>query len=126
MLPRYLVPTILFDKFFNESAVYPKINLTETETDIIIRADLPGFTKDNVEITIDNNILTIKGKTEYVKEENVYFSERYSREFVRTIEIPKTVDSGNTKAKLHNGMLIVIMPKQEKDLTKIIKVEKNA
>jgi HSP20 family molecular chaperone IbpA len=44
---------------FNESAVYPKIDLSETETDIIIRADLPGFTEDNVEITIDNNILTI-------------------------------------------------------------------
>jgi HSP20 family protein len=71
-------------------------------------------------------IIVVKGKTEYVKEENVYFSERYSGEFIRTIEIPKTVDSDNTKAKLHNGILTVIMPKQEKDLTKIIKVEKNA
>ena len=72
----------------------PAVDLFEEKDDIVVKAELPGMDKDNIEVNLTDNLLTIKGekkKEEEIKEENYYRSERAYGSFVRNIELPKAV-----------------------------------
>ncbi len=104
----------------------PTVDLFEEKEDVVVKAEIPGMDKDNIEVNLTDHTLTIKGekkKEEEVKEENYYRSERSYGSFFRTIELPKDVHTDKVKATFKNGVLEVRMPKTEEAKAKEIKVK---
>jgi HSP20 family protein len=104
----------------------PVVDLFEDKNDIVVKAELPGMEKDNVEVKLTDHMLTIKGekkKEEEVKEENYYRCERSYGAFLRTLELPADVQADKVKASFKNGVLEVRLPKTEEAKSKEIKVK---
>ena len=104
----------------------PAVDLFEDKNEIVIKAELPGMEKENVEVKLTDHMLTIKGekkKEEEVKEENYYRSERSYGSFIRTLELPADVHADKVKASFKNGILEVRLPKTEEAKTKEVKVK---
>lgn len=97
----------------------PKINMAEDDSKIIIHAELPGVSKGDVKISIQDNILTIKGEKKTTTENkklNFYrFESRYGS-FSRSIEIPVDVDVNKIAAKFENGILNIELIKTAKEV----------
>jgi HSP20 family protein len=106
--------------------VAPTVDLYEEKDEIVVKAELPGIDKNNIEVNLTDHMLTIKGekkKEEEVKEKNYYRSERSYGSFLRTLELPKDVHADKVKAFFKNGILEVRMPKTEEAKAKEIKVK---
>ncbi|HSE89502.1 MAG TPA: Hsp20/alpha crystallin family protein [Candidatus Binatia bacterium] len=104
----------------------PLVDLYEEKDDIVVKAELPGIDKNNIEVNLADHTLTIKGekkKEEEIKEENYYRSERSYGSFVRTLELPKDVHTDKVKATFKNGILEVRLPKTEEAKAKEVKVK---
>ncbi len=104
----------------------PAVDLFEDKNDIVVKAELPGMEKENVEVKLTDHTLTIKGekkKEEEIKEENYYRSERSYGSFIRTLELPTDVHADKVKASFKNGVLEVRLPKTEEAKTKEFKVK---
>ena len=104
----------------------PAVDLFEEKDDIVVKAELPGMDKDNIEVNLTDNMLTIKGekkKENEVKEEKYYRCERSYGSFVRNIEIPKAVHVDKVKASFKNGILEVRVPKTEEAKRKEVKLK---
>lgn len=104
----------------------PVVDVFEEKDDVVVKAEVPGMDKDNIEVTLSDSTLTIKGekkKEEEIKEENYYRSERSYGSFVRTLDLPKEVHADKVKATFKNGVLEVRMPKTEEAKAKEIKVK---
>lgn len=104
----------------------PAVDLYEEKDDIVVKVELPGMDKDNIEVNLTDHTLTIKGKKkkeEEIKEENYYKSERSYGSFVRTLELPRDVHADKVKASFKNGILEVRLPKTEEAKAKEIKVK---
>jgi Molecular chaperone (small heat shock protein) len=115
----------LFDDFFGRSspdlwggktgAFQPRIDVSETDKEVRITAELPGLDEKDIEVTMANNMLTIKGEKKVEKEEedgDYYHSECSYGYFDRTIELPQGIDAANGKAKFKRGVLKVTIPKK--------------
>ncbi len=104
----------------------PSVDVFEEKDDIVVKAELPGMEKDNIEVNLTDHTLTIKGekkKEEEVKGENYYRAERSYGSFLRTLELPKEVRADKVKASFKNGILEVRMPKTEEAKAKEVKVK---
>jgi HSP20 family protein len=104
----------------------PTVDLFEEKADVVVKAELPGVDKDNIQVNLTDHTLTIKGekkKEEEVKEENYYRSERSYGSFFRTIDLPTDVHADKVKATFKNGVLEVRMPKTEEAKAKEVKVK---
>ncbi len=104
----------------------PAIDIIDRPEAIVVKAELPGVEKDNVDISLHDNALTISGKIEREKEEkkeNFYYSERSYASYSRTVDLPCKVNSDKVTAGLKNGILTINLPKAEEVKTKKIKVE---
>jgi HSP20 family protein len=106
----------------------PSINLDvyEEKDEIVAKAEVPGLEKDDIEVSITDSTLTIKGekkKEEEVKEEDYYHLERSYGSFVRAVELPREVKTDKIKATFKNGVLEIRMPKTEEAKKKEIKVK---
>jgi HSP20 family protein len=104
----------------------PALDLYEEKDDIVVKAELPGIDKNNIEVNLTDHTLTIKGekkKEEEIKEENYYRSERSYGAFMRTLELPKDVHADKVKASFKDGVLEVRLPKTEEAKAKEIKVK---
>jgi HSP20 family protein len=94
----------------------PATDLVETETEYVLRADLPGLTEDDVKIELEENVLTISGerKAEHAeRKEGYYRVERASGHFSRALTLPEGVDSDAISANFDRGVLEVRIPKPE-------------
>jgi HSP20 family protein len=101
-------------------------DMVESDGSIVIRADLPGLKPEDVDISVNDSTLTIKG--EYKTEEegergDVHFKERRHGEFRRSITLPTGVDIDATKAEFEDGVLTVTLPKTEETKPKQIEVK---
>lgn len=104
----------------------PTVDVFEEKDDIVVKAELPGIEKDDIDVNLTDHSLTIKGekkKEEEVKEENYYRSERSYGSFLRTLELPKEVRADRVKASFKNGILEVRMPKTEEAKVREVKVK---
>jgi HSP20 family protein len=105
---------------------FPAINVKDNEKHVVVTAELPGVDKSDVHIDVTGDTLTIRGDK---KEERSDRGESWWRRessygsFMRRIALPAEVDSGNTEAKMTNGMLEIRMPKVTGTKTKSIKIE---
>lgn len=95
---------------------YPAVDIHETDTAIILEAELPGLKKEDIDIEIRENILTLKGErkdNKEIKEQNYYRQERRSGKFSRSITLPAVIDPEKVAASYKAGVLEVKIPKPE-------------
>jgi HSP20 family protein len=103
----------------------PAIDLYEEKDEVVAKAELPGIDKNDIQVSISDHLLTIKGekkKEEEIKEANYYRSERSYGSFVRSVELPKEVDTAKARASFKNGVLEIRLPKSEEAKKKEIKL----
>lgn len=87
---------------------FPLIDLLEGEEEVIVIIELPGVLKENIELGLNSNILTVKGKALPLHPHlKVSYSERFYGEFQRQITLPDSITSNDISAKFWNGLLIV-------------------
>ena len=94
----------------------PAVDIRETEDTFEFTAELPGLTKDDVNITVENKVLTLTGERKWDEEEtkNSYHRvERAYGSFSRSFTLPGTVDADRVGAKFENGLLTISVPKAE-------------
>ena len=104
----------------------PAVDMFEEKDDIVVKAEIPGMSKDNIEVNLTDHTLTIKGekkKEEEVKKENYYRSERSYGSFVRTLTLPTDVHGDKVKATFKNGILEIRLPKTEAAKAKEVKIK---
>jgi HSP20 family protein len=104
----------------------PALDVYEEKDEIVVKAELPGMDKNDIEVNISDSELTLKGekkKEEKVEEENYYRCERSYGAFLRSVELPKDVQADKIKASFKNGILEVRLPKTEEAKTREIKVK---
>jgi HSP20 family protein len=107
-------------------AMIPACDVFEDKDNIIVKTDLPGLTREEIDISIQDNVLTFRGEKkheEQIKEENCYRLERMYGSFSRSIELPTTVDANKVSAIFKNGVLSITLPKTEEAKPKQIKVK---
>ena len=99
----------------NESSNFsPRINLKDTPESFVLKAEVPGFDKEQIYLTITNELVTLKGERgEETESDNecFYCRESFSGSFERSVQLPQSVDSESAEAKLQNGILTVTLPK---------------
>lgn len=96
----------------------PSIEMSEADNTYKIKAQLPGLNKEDINIELGKDYLTLKGSKEYKKEhdnENLYRSEFVYGDFLRTISFPTDVDTENAQACYKNGILTINIPKSTKE-----------
>ncbi|WP_297432008.1 Hsp20/alpha crystallin family protein [Sulfurimonas sp.] len=106
----------------------PSVNTREASDAYYIEIDLPGVKKEDVDVSVDKNVLTISGKresSEEVKEDDYYRVESAYGKFSRSFTLPENVDVEKIQASSEDGVLEITIPKQEviKDSTKKIKIQ---
>jgi len=104
----------------------PALEIVEEKDDIVIKAELPGMKKEDVEVQLADNLLTIKGEKkqeEEKKEKGYYYCERSFGSFERSIEIPREVQTEKGRANFKDGVLEIRLPKTEAAKKKEIKLK---
>jgi len=107
-------------------SIEPVIDLYEEKGDVVVKAEIPGIEKKDLDINLSDNILTIKGekkKEEEVKEEGYYCSERMFGSFLRSIEVPRDIVVEKVSAHFKDGVLEVRLPKTEESKRREAKIE---
>ena len=102
------------------------VDIYETGESFVIRADLPGVSKDDIHIAVKDNVLTLRGEKKFeekVSRDNYIRIERSYGSFVRSFTLPQNVDLDRIKAHYKDGVLEVTIPKKEEAKPKQIKVE---
>jgi HSP20 family protein len=92
------------------------LDVVEKENEYVIRASIPGMNPDDLDISISDNVLTVRGQTRQaddVEEERYLMRERRYGSFTRSISFPTTIDSNNAEATCENGELVLRLPKAE-------------
>lgn len=103
----------------------PAVDIYESEQTIEIKADLPGMTEKDVDVTVENNTLTIKGERKFAwedKQDNCHRIERRYGSFYRSFHLPNTVDVTKISADFKDGILNLTLPKREETKPKKIAI----
>jgi HSP20 family protein len=106
---------------------FPKVDIIDHDNEIEVQAALPGVKKEDLDVTINNQTITIRTSTKEEKKEEEkgkYFRREITRgEFQRTLSLPDNVDDANAKASFKDGILTVNIPKTEKSKRKTIEIQ---
>src|SRR6201990_2713429 len=109
----------------NLTAWAPAVDIHENEHELVVKADLPGVEAKDLDIRVENNILTIRGERRFekkVNEDNYLPVERASVSFSRSFSLANTVNADGIKADYQNGVLTLNVPKREEAKPKQINV----
>jgi len=104
----------------------PALDLAETDDAVVVKAELPGIKSDDVEVLLQDDVLTIKGEKKEEKEEktkNVHHVERAYGAFQRSFRLPATIQGDKVDATFKNGVLTVTLPKAEEAKPKAVKIK---
>lgn len=123
----------LWDSFFERGPRtgergewYPSLDMAETKNDVIIKAEVPGMDPKDIDISLSNGLLTIKGEKKQEREEkegDYHLAERCFGAFMRAIRLPGEVQSEKIEASYKNGVLKITLPKSEEAKKKQIKIK---
>ena len=103
----------------------PTVDIYETENELVLRADLPGIDEKDLDVRVENNMLTIRGERKFdeqVKEDNYLRIERTYGSFSRSFSLPNSVNTEAIKAEYKNGVLAIELPKRAESKPKQVKV----
>lgn len=103
----------------------PACDVVEEKDRLLVRLDLPGLRKEDVSVTLQEGVLTVKGerKIEDATEANYYLRERAAGTFTRSLELPVAVNAGKIDAHFRDGVLEISLPKAEEAKPKEIEVK---
>lgn len=99
-----------------EGSFVPSIDLKENESDYVLTAELPGMSKDDVEVNLANNVVTLSGERreeKETKEKSTFLKESFYGSFKRCVELPGEVKADDVKAELKDGVLTLTFPKAD-------------
>ena len=121
-----------FEDFFRDAfarettdLLEPPIEVAESEQDIAVKVLVPGVEKDQIQITVDEDVLTVRGEVRKEREEkkkNYYRQEIRYGAFQRAVRLPAEVEGGKATADLKNGTLTITLPKSKQPKAQQIKV----
>jgi HSP20 family protein len=113
--------------FASASAWLPPVDIYQTgDHEVVLKAELPEMARDEIEVNIENFVLTIKGEKKFpadVKDEMFHHSERRFGAFTRSFSLPQTVDTAKVVAEYKNGVLTVRIPLREEAKPRSVKVD---
>jgi HSP20 family protein len=120
-----------FGRFFpawsgEERGWMPAVDMVDEKDEIVVKADLPGLDQKDVEVTVQDGTLTIRGERKEEKEEKkegYYYAERSYGAFVRSLPLPRGVEADKVKATFKKGVLEVHLPKAKEAKGKTIEVK---
>ncbi len=104
----------------------PKVDIIDRDDEVVLKAEVPGVKREDLDVSLTENTVTIKGSTrheEKVEKGDYYRSEISRGSFARTVGLPANVDGERTKASFKDGVLELVMPKVTKATRRTIKVE---
>jgi HSP20 family protein len=96
-----------------ERYITPAVDIYETAEGLVVMADLPGVTKDTLDVRVDNNILTIRGMSQHIATGEAVYREYELVNFFRQFELGEKIDQGKISAELKHGVLTLSLPKAE-------------
>ncbi len=105
---------------------FPSVDVSETKNDLVVKAELPGMDPKDIDISLNDGYLTIKGEKKQEKEEkeeNYHFIERSYGSFTRSVRLPNEVQRDKISASYKNGILKVTLPKSEEAKKKEVKIK---
>jgi len=106
----------------------PALDVYEDKSNLVVRAELPGLKKEEIEVSLRDNAITISGERRQEKkseESETSRQERYYGRFTRSLVLPKQVDAAKVAAKYVDGVLTVTLPKAEEAKARQIEVRNN-
>lgn len=121
-----------FSRFLGENeptakaAWAPAVDIYEKENSVVLKAELPGVDPKDVDIRIEDGTLYLKGERKFekeTKEENYHRIERSYGSFMRTFQLPRTLNADNVTAEYKDGILTLTLPKREEAKPKAIKIQ---
>jgi len=107
----------------------PSVDIYETPNELVVKADLPDVNEKDIDIRVENNLLTIRGERKFEKkvpEENYLRVERTYGSFSRSFSLPNTVSAEAIRADYSNGVLTVLLPKREETKPRQVKININS
>lgn len=123
----------LFEAFFDHgemadwrTSFEPSVDVSDTNDAIVVKAQVPGISKDDLHVEVTDDVLTLKGETKQEEKEedkNYYRREIRYGSFSRTIPLPAAVQSDQAAAKMKDGVVEITIPKSEKAKVKQISVQ---
>jgi len=128
----------LFDDFFGRNQLgrapvkgadgrwIPAVDISEDEDNLFVDVEVPGMKKEDIKVSLEHNVLSLKGEKKQekeVKDENYHRWERSYGSFARSFELPVPVQSDKIKASYHDGVLHIALPKAEEVKPKEIPIE---
>jgi HSP20 family protein len=129
-----------FDRLFDDRVAWPRsewqmpgwgldLDVAENEENFVVKASLPGINPDDLDVTVTDNVLTIKGEVksdETIKEEQYHLRERRFGSFSRSVTLPVSVNTDQVEATYENGVLTLQLPKTEEHKPKRIGIKGQA
>jgi HSP20 family protein len=117
MFEDFFAPLAQGNRWSEANASIPRLDMTESDTAYEVQAEMPGVEKEDLKVAIDHQRVTIEGECRKANErregENVVYSERSARKFMRSFTLPSEVDDAAAQAKLENGVLHLTLPKKQ-------------
>jgi HSP20 family molecular chaperone IbpA len=106
-----------------ERYVTPPVDIYENGDALIVTADLPGVSKENLDVRVENNLLTIRGKPSHLASGEPIYREYELASFFRQFELNEKVDQANISAELQHGVLMLRLPKAQEAKPRKIEVK---
>ena len=122
----------IMDEFFNDAVATrqtsfaPSIDISETDKQFLIDVELPGINKDDIELNVENNTLTISGERKFEKKDDgkqYHRVESHYGSFTRSFTLPDNVKTDSINATYNNGILNITVDKSEQQMKKQIKIK---
>ncbi len=104
----------------------PPVDIVETKDRLVLKAELPGFAEEEIQLRFDEGILCLEGERKFEKEsedEKYHCVERSYGRFSRSFRLPANVDGERISASFHNGLLVIDLPKREEARPKRIRIQ---
>jgi HSP20 family protein len=104
----------------------PSLDVSETKTDIVVKAEVPGMDPKDIDISLSNEVLTIRGEKKQEREEkdeNYHLVERSYGGFTRSLRLPSEVKTEKISASYKDGVLKIVLPKSEEAKKKEVKIK---
>ena len=106
----------------------PAVDISEDKDNVYVDVEIPGMNKEDIKVSLENNVLSLKGEKKHekeVREEDYHRWERRSGSFARAFELPVSIQSDKISASYENGVMRVALPKAEEVKPKEIPIEVN-
>lgn len=127
MFPSRLAERMFATPFWSQAESWlPAVELIEEDGEYVLTAELPGISKDDVDVSVDDNVLTIKGEKRLERDEErgrAHIRERRYGAFERSFTLPRNVDPNKVKAEFHDGIVEIHLPKGQEAKARHIEIK---